>query len=147
MTIGVSAASAHHPGIGGIGGSGGILTIGAGTLDDGQFAFSAFVDYLRLKQLSEPTLLANVGNNVHGLQTVESYAVAFDFPGFGYQPLLVRSKSHAGPRFSWKIHNNLVRALVFNLDASYIRPWLASRTLCCFQPISAYRHKPWWVLG
>ncbi|WP_176946031.1 transporter [Bradyrhizobium sp. Rc2d] len=79
MAIGVSAASAHHPGIGGIGGSGGILTIGAGTLDDGQFAFSAFVDYLRLKQLSEPTLLANVGNNVHGLQTVESYAVAFAY--------------------------------------------------------------------
>ncbi|RXH41000.1 hypothetical protein XH94_10270 [Bradyrhizobium zhanjiangense] len=64
MTIGISAASAHHPGIGGIGGAGGIFTIGAGTLDEGQFAFSTFVDYLRLKQLSEPTLLANVGNDV-----------------------------------------------------------------------------------
>jgi uncharacterized protein (DUF3084 family) len=29
----------------------------------GQFAFSTFVDYLRLKQLSEPTLLANIGND------------------------------------------------------------------------------------
>ena len=79
IVIGMSAASAHHPGIGGIGGAGGILTIGAGTLDEGQFAFSTFVDYLRLKQLSEPTLLANVGNDVHGLQTVESYAVALAY--------------------------------------------------------------------
>ena len=70
--IGAGAASAHHPGVGGIGGAGGIFTIGAGTLDQGQFAFSAFVDYLRLKQLSDPTLLANVGKDVHGLQTVES---------------------------------------------------------------------------
>ncbi|MBP0116489.1 MULTISPECIES: hypothetical protein [Bradyrhizobium] len=76
ITIGVSDASSHHPGIGGIGGAGGIFTIGAGTLDEGQFASSTYVDYLRLKQLSEPTLLANVGNDVHGLQTVESYAVA-----------------------------------------------------------------------
>jgi hypothetical protein len=78
-TIGGTAASAHHPGIGGIGGAGGIFTIGAGTLDESQFAFSTFVDYLRLKQLSEPTLLANVGNDVHGLQTVESYAVALAY--------------------------------------------------------------------
>ena len=77
--VGASAALAHHPGIGGIGGAGGIFTIGAGTLDQDQFAFSAFVDYLRLKQLSEPTLLANVGNDVHGLQTVESYAIAFAY--------------------------------------------------------------------
>ena len=72
MAIGASTASAHHPGIGGIGGAGGIFTIGAGTLDQGQFAFSLFVDYLRLKQLSDPTLLANIGNDVHGLQSVES---------------------------------------------------------------------------
>ena len=77
--IGASAASAHHPGIGGIGGAGGIFTIGAGTLDQGQFAFSAFVDYLRLKQLSDPTLLANIGKDVHGLQTVESRALAFAY--------------------------------------------------------------------
>jgi hypothetical protein len=77
--IGASAASAHHPGIGGIGGAGGIFTIGAGTLDQGQFAFSVFVDYLRLKQLSDPTLLANIGKDVHGLQTVESRALAFAY--------------------------------------------------------------------
>ena len=77
--IGAGAASAHHPGVGGIGGAGGIFTIGAGTLDQGQFAFSAFVDYLRLKQLSDPTLLANVGKDVHGLQTVESRALAFAY--------------------------------------------------------------------
>lgn len=74
--ISASAASAHHPGIGGIGGAGGIFTIGAGTLDQGQFAFSVFVDYLRLKQLKNPTLLANIGNDVHGLQTVESRVLA-----------------------------------------------------------------------
>src|SRR3954453_15484721 len=77
--IGASAASAHHPGVGGIGGAGGIFTTGAGPLDQGQFAFSAFVDYLRLKQLSDPTLLANVGKDVHGLQTVESRALAFAY--------------------------------------------------------------------
>ena len=77
--IGAGAASAHHPGVGGIGGAGGIFTIGAGTLDQGQFAFSAFVDYLRLKQLSDPTLLANVGKDVHGLQTVESRALTFAY--------------------------------------------------------------------
>jgi hypothetical protein len=77
--LGASAVSAHHPGIGGIGGAGGIFTIGAGTLDQGQFAFSAFVDYLRLKQLSDQTLLANVGKDVHGLQTVESRALAFAY--------------------------------------------------------------------
>ena len=77
--IGASAASAHHPGIGGIGGAGGIFTIGAGTLDQGQFAFSAFVDYLRLKQLSDTTLLANIGKDVHGLQTVETRALAFAY--------------------------------------------------------------------
>src|SRR6478736_3710915 len=79
MTIGMSAASAHHPGIGGIGGAGGIFTIGAGTLDQGQFAFSVFVDYLRLKQLSDATLLANIGNDVHGLQTVESRVLALSY--------------------------------------------------------------------
>ncbi|MBR0716887.1 transporter [Bradyrhizobium liaoningense] len=78
-------ASAHHPGIGGTGGGGGIFTIGAGTLDEGQFAFSAYVEYVRLKQLSDATLLANIGNDVHGLQSIESrtlslaYGVTRDF--------------------------------------------------------------------
>jgi hypothetical protein len=71
-TIGASAASAHHPGVGGVGGAGGIFTIGAGTLDQGQIAFSTYVDYIRLKQLSDATLLANIGNDVHGLQSIES---------------------------------------------------------------------------
>jgi Putative MetA-pathway of phenol degradation len=72
-------ASAHHPGVGGIGGAGGIFTIGAGTLDEGQFAFSAYVEYVRLKQLSDATLLANIGNDVHGLQSIESRQVAFAY--------------------------------------------------------------------
>jgi Putative MetA-pathway of phenol degradation len=77
--IGASAASAHHPGVGGVGGSGGITTIGAGTLDQGQFAFSAFVEYIRLNQLSNATLLANIGNDVHGLQSIESRNLAFAY--------------------------------------------------------------------
>jgi hypothetical protein len=78
-TAGVDAASAHHPGVGGIGGGGGIFTIGAGTLDQGQFAFSAFVEYVRLKQLSDATLLANIGNDVHGLQSIQSRTLAFAY--------------------------------------------------------------------
>jgi outer membrane putative beta-barrel porin/alpha-amylase len=77
--IGASTASAHHPGVGGIGGGGGIFTIGAGTLDQGQFAFSAFIEYIRLKQLSDATLLANIGNDVHGLQSIESRSLAVAF--------------------------------------------------------------------
>ena len=77
--IGVSAASAHHPGIGGIGGAGGIFTIGAGTLDQGQLGVSAYVEFLRLKQLSDPTLLANIGVGVHGLQSVESRVLALAY--------------------------------------------------------------------
>jgi len=76
LALGTGAASAHHPGIGGIGGAGGIFTIGAGTLDQGQFAFSTFLDYVRLKQLSDATLLANIGNDVHGLQSIESRGFA-----------------------------------------------------------------------
>ncbi len=77
--IAPTTASAHHPGVGGVGGAGGIFTIGAGTLDQGQFAVSVYVEYLRLKQLSERTLLANIGNDVHGLQTVESSVLALSY--------------------------------------------------------------------
>jgi outer membrane putative beta-barrel porin/alpha-amylase len=75
--LGAGTASAHHPGVGGIGGAGGIFTIGAGTLDQGQFAFSEFIEYIRLKQLSDATLLANIGKDVHGLQSIESKILAF----------------------------------------------------------------------
>lgn len=74
-----ATASAHHPGIGGVGGAGGIVTIGAGTLEQGEFAASAFIEYNRLRQLSDPTLLANVGNGVHGLQSVESRVLALAY--------------------------------------------------------------------
>jgi hypothetical protein len=77
--IGASAASAHHPGIGGIGGPAAFSRLAPAPSIRGQFAFSAFVDYLRLKQLSDPTLLANIGKDVHGLQTVESRALAFAY--------------------------------------------------------------------
>src|SRR5437016_5986982 len=77
--IGMTAAFAHHPGIGGVGGGGGITTIGAGTLDEGQFAASAFVEYVRLTQLSNATLLANVATGVHGLSSIESRVLAFAY--------------------------------------------------------------------
>ncbi|ACE99644.1 hypothetical protein IP86_17405 [Rhodopseudomonas sp. AAP120] len=78
-TIGLNSAWAHNPGIGAGEGGGGILTIGAATLERGQFAFSVFSDYLRLKQLGEATLLANVGNDVHGIKAVESRAFALAY--------------------------------------------------------------------
>ena len=74
-----TAASAHHPGIGGVGGAGGITTIGAGTMEQGEFGLALFVEYTRLKQLSDATLLANIGNDVHGLQSVESRVVALAY--------------------------------------------------------------------
>ena len=77
--IDLTAASAHHPGIGGVGGAGAITTIGAGTLDQGQFAASAFIEYIRLNQMSKATLLANIGNDVHGLSSIESRALAFAY--------------------------------------------------------------------
>src|SRR2546430_1653024 len=75
----LTAASAHHPGIGGVGGAGAITTIGAGTMEEGDFALAAFVEYNRLKQLSDATLLANIGNDVHGLQLVESRVLAMAY--------------------------------------------------------------------
>jgi hypothetical protein len=74
-----AGASAHHPGIGGVGGAGGITTIGAGTMEQGEFGLALFVEYTRLKQLSDATLLANIGNDVHGLQSVESRVVALAY--------------------------------------------------------------------
>ena len=77
--IGLSAAFAHHPGIGGIGGGGGITTIGAGTLDQGQLAAAFMVEYIKLRQLSDATLLANAGNDVHGLSSIESRTLALAY--------------------------------------------------------------------
>jgi hypothetical protein len=74
-----TTASAHHPGIGGVGGAGAITTIGADTMEQGTFAVAAFVEYNRLRQLSDATLLANIGNDVHGLQSVESRVVAMAY--------------------------------------------------------------------
>src|SRR5262245_21419275 len=72
------AAEAHHPGIGG-GGGGGIVTIGAGTLEAGQFAASFLTEYTGLRQLSDATLLATAGQDVHSLRSIESYTAALSF--------------------------------------------------------------------
>jgi hypothetical protein len=74
-----TAVLAHHPGIGGVGGAGGITTIGAGTMEQGEFGMALFIEYTRLKQLSDATLLANIGHDVHGLQSVESRVLALAY--------------------------------------------------------------------
>jgi Putative MetA-pathway of phenol degradation len=77
--IGLNTAWAHHPGIGGAGGAGPIDTIGADTLDQGQFAVSAFIEYVRLHQLGNATLLANIGNDVHGLSSIDTRTLALAY--------------------------------------------------------------------
>src|SRR5215470_12509819 len=74
-----TGASAHHPGIGGVGGAGGITTIGGGTMEQGEFGLALFVEYTLVNLLSDVTLLANIGNDVHGLQSVESRVVALAY--------------------------------------------------------------------
>jgi hypothetical protein len=76
---GISPASAHHPGIGGVGGAGGIVTIGAATMEQGDFAAAAFIEYNRLRQLSNTSLRNNIGNDVHGLLSVESRVLALAY--------------------------------------------------------------------
>jgi hypothetical protein len=78
--LGLSSVSAHHPGIGGTGGGGGITTIGAGTLDPGQLAAAFMVEYIKFRQLSDATLLANAGHDVHGLSAIESRTMS---PAYG----------------------------------------------------------------
>src|SRR6478752_3336708 len=69
-------ASAHHPGGGGnTGGAGPIFTIPASTLDEGQTAVGVMFEYVRLRTLSDATLIgAAVSGNegVHDLKTIES---------------------------------------------------------------------------
>jgi hypothetical protein len=77
--LGMIAASAHHPGIGGAGGAGAVETIGADTLEQGQLAASASVQYNQFNQLSIATLLANIGNDVHGLSSIETATLALAY--------------------------------------------------------------------
>jgi Putative MetA-pathway of phenol degradation len=69
-------AAAHHPGGGGnTGGAGPIFTIPATTLDEGQTAVGVMFEYVRLRTLSDGTLIgaALSGNEgVHDLKTIES---------------------------------------------------------------------------
>jgi Putative MetA-pathway of phenol degradation len=72
----VTPAFAHHPGGGGnTGDAGPIFTIPASTLDEGQLAVGVMFEYVRLRTLSDATLLkaAVTGNEgVHDLKTIES---------------------------------------------------------------------------
>jgi outer membrane putative beta-barrel porin/alpha-amylase len=67
---------AHHPGGGGNAGDAGpIFTIPASTLDEGQLAVGVMFEYVRLRTLSNATLInaAVTGNEgVHDLKTIES---------------------------------------------------------------------------
>src|SRR5437660_326597 len=71
-----SPSFAHHPGGGGnTGGAGPIFTIPASTLDEGQTAVGVMFEFVRLRTLSDGTLVgAAVGGNegVHDLKTIES---------------------------------------------------------------------------
>lgn len=83
-SIGVATpASAHHPGGGGNAeASGPIFTIPASTLDEGQTAVGVMFEYVRLRMLSDQTLVnaAVAGNEgVHDLKTIESTSAVFAY--------------------------------------------------------------------
>ena len=73
---GATPTFAHHPGGGGNPGEAGpIFTIPASTLDEGQLAVGVMFEYVRLRTLSDATLIngAVTGNEgVHDLKTIES---------------------------------------------------------------------------
>lgn len=79
----ISVAFAHHPGgIGNPQGAGPINTISASTLEEGHGVAGATVDYTAFDTLSDATLLgaADAGlEHVHGLDTIESYALSFSY--------------------------------------------------------------------
>ena len=54
-------------------------TIGAATMEQGDFAAGAFIEYNRLRQLSNTSLRNNIGNDVHGLLSVESRVLALAY--------------------------------------------------------------------
>lgn len=101
--VGATTASAHHAGTGGIGAAGGIFTIGAGTLSQGDIAFSAFVIYDLFRQLSNSTLLANVGNDVHGLQSIDAKTLVFSVG--------VTSDFTVSFRAPWVRHNGILEGV------------------------------------
>ena len=75
-------AEAHHPGVGGNGGSGGpINTISAGTLGEGQIGVAVRYEFIRLGQLDDAGLLAaaSQGNHAHSMRSIEGFSV-----GAGY---------------------------------------------------------------
>lgn len=75
-TLIAPAALAHHPGVGG-GVGGGIITIGAATLEQGQIAASVTYEFIRMNQLSDATLTANP--DVHGLQSIATPALSLAY--------------------------------------------------------------------
>lgn len=79
VSFGLSTAHAHHPGIGGGSGAGAIVTIGAATLDQGQFAVATILEYIRVRELDDATLAANAGKDVHSLRAIESRSVSFAY--------------------------------------------------------------------
>jgi hypothetical protein len=83
VLLATSVAEAHHAG--GIGiaeGSGPINTISASTLEQGQSVVGISIDYTSYDNLSDATLIgATAGGieDVHGLGTIESYALSFAY--------------------------------------------------------------------
>lgn len=83
LTAGVSVpAFAHHPGGGSTGGAGPINTISASTMEQGHWSAGFTVDYGSLNQLSDAKLLAATAagiDGVHGLKTIQSYALGLSY--------------------------------------------------------------------
>jgi hypothetical protein len=75
-------AEAHHPGVGGNGGSGGPINIvSASTLAQGQIGLAVRYEFIRLGQLSDADLIAaaNQGIHAHSMRSIEqlSFGAAY----------------------------------------------------------------------
>lgn len=79
----VAPAFAHHPGsIGNAGGSGPIVGLSASSLDQGQSVAGVSIIYTDLERLSGDALIsatASGNEDVHGLDTVKSYALTYAY--------------------------------------------------------------------
>jgi len=81
--LATSVAEAHHAGgIGNAQGSGPINTISASTLEEGHSVAGVSIDYTSYDTLSDATLIGATAagiEDVHGLGTIESYALSFAY--------------------------------------------------------------------
>ena len=83
VLLAASVAEAHHAGgIGNAQGAGPINTISASTLEQGHSVAGVSIDYTSFDTLSDATLIDSTAagiEDVHGLGTIESYALSFAY--------------------------------------------------------------------